>query len=352
MKRSAGDFPSSKQEQFFTELSNARYKGIPGVTMVQGNTRSNSFAVMMAMTHGCEPGGLAAAHALLHDADVRKNLQGNVAVVVNNIVAARRFFDEKDPTKLSSHRFYQLDGNRVPEDILERTPGDKQPYEVNRMLQLLPLLQDASMGLDVHSLGQAGDPSIITTKGHLKDLDMLNASIDVQDRIDNIVAHMTGLSINCLIGGLKQGGNKMDRLNQDVPALALEVGPHLESKTMDFARQIVLSALMAAGYLDGQHAERTVQKRQYTTIGNIKFRDLSDKFARTHAGFGFIKEGELLYTGNQGDVFAEQDCHTIFGISEAGRSITDPKFLSGERMFLSAPVQIRDVTLREPQFED
>ena len=353
MQRSCGDFSPEKQKRVFEDLIKNSYKGIPGVTYVQGNTRSASFAVLMIFTHGNEPGGLAAASALLDDHDVRDRLTGNVMITVNNIEAGSKYFLAKTAEEKSACRGVDMNMNRIPEDILDRKSGSNEPYEIRRLLQLMPLLRDASLGLDIHSLGQPGNPMIIDTKGKKLVLDELSDSMDVETRITNIIAHMKGYSVGCLVGGLKKGaGIKHENLTHEVPAIALEVGPHEEPTAMDFARKLTLSTLLGAGYLDGERTENTTTQRTYQTIDSFKFPSMAYQFVRPHNEFGFIRKGEVIAKGDGDDIVAEQDCHTLFGIAPTGLKLTNEAHLPDERMFLALPPQNRQRFLREPVFKD
>lgn len=328
-------FSPEQQRRVFEDLCKNSHKGIPGVTYVQGATRKQF--LLSILTHGNEPSGLASAHAILDDASVRNNLKGDVVITVNNVEAATRFFAADSAEEKRKHRGYEMNMNRMPEDILDRK-GAKELYEIRRTHELMPVFRDASVGLDIHSYTQEGPPMIIDTKGEQAALDALNDSIPIRDRITNIIALQTGYSIGCLFGGL---------MNRQVPAIAVETGSHEHPDAMRNAKRIAISTLIGAGFLDEERDETEDTQQVYRTVGSFKFPSMNYALLRTHKPFGFIAEDEVIAKGDGKDIIAAQDCITLFGADRL--TIDTPAQLADERMFLTLPPRNRPRTLLQPR---
>jgi predicted deacylase len=316
----------------FEEVSKSSYKGMKGVMHVQGASRRKF--LLTVMTHGNEPSGLAAIHHLGNDPEMRKNLKGDLLIAINNMAAGAKYFEAKTQKEKRKYRRYEMNMNRLPEDILDRT-SSSEPYEIRRAHELYPLYRTADVGLDIHSFFAKGDPMIIDIKGDTADLDEMSDGIPLETRVMNIVPIQQGYPVGSLYGGLKN----------PIPVLEVETGRHQDASSNQVSIESFVATLMKTGFLEGDSEEAQSVQKIYRVTGTVRFPDTSYRLLRRHQSFGAIQEGEVIAKGNGKPIVAALDCHTIFGVKNRKLTAAD---LKDERMFLAAPMRERMRKLLKP----
>lgn len=127
--------------------------GVPGFTTL-GSGRAGPHVALVALTHGNELAG-----AIVLDAMLRRGIHlsaGRLTLGFANLAAFGRF-DPKQPT---ASRFVDEDLNRVWDPAV--LDGPRQSSEVSRAREMRPLIDQADVLLDLHSMLWPSDPLMLS----------------------------------------------------------------------------------------------------------------------------------------------------------------------------------------------
>ncbi len=127
--------------------------GLPGFTTLEG-AASGPHVMLVALTHGNETAGAAALDRLLRDG-VRP-ARGRLTFGFANLDAFQRF----DRTQPTATRFLDEDLNRLWDHAT--LDGSRSSRELERARAMRPLLEQADMLLDLHSMLWPSDPLILS----------------------------------------------------------------------------------------------------------------------------------------------------------------------------------------------
>ncbi len=127
-------------------------RGIPGV-ITRESERPGPHVALLSLTHGNEFAGAIVLDRLLRE-DIKPS-RGKISFAFVNLAAFERF-DARSPT-LS--RFVDEDINRLWEETV--LAGPRQSIELNRAREIRPLIDQADVILDLHSMLWPSDPLIL-----------------------------------------------------------------------------------------------------------------------------------------------------------------------------------------------
>ena len=127
--------------------------GLPGFTTLDG-AADGPHVVLVALTHGNETAGAAALDRLLR-AGLRP-LRGRLTLGFANLDAFQRF----DPAQPTATRFLDEDLNRLWD--LPTLEGSRSSRELERARAMRPMLEQADLLLDLHSMLWPSDPLILS----------------------------------------------------------------------------------------------------------------------------------------------------------------------------------------------
>lgn len=320
----------------FDYLSLQNHKGMSGVTLINGK-RPGETAVISMMTHGNEVSGLAAAYYLLREKDkISDRLKGRIALTLNNEAAGIQYFAAETEEEQRKARKFEMNMNRLPEDILDRT-SSKEVYEIRRAHTLYPLWKDAQSGLDLHSTTLPSDPMLIDIKGDKKGLDDLSDGIPIRDRLENIVPVQIGYPVGSLYGGL----------SENIPVIEVESGCHHDPAAIVTAVNSAVAFLIKRGMLEGfEVEEKDDTQHVYRVTSSVKFPNLSYELSKIYRTFEPVQEGEIIARGDRKPIVSALEGHAIFGPDKLKRD--DPKKLEEEVLFLTAKMRERARKLLVP----
>ena len=127
--------------------------GLPGFTTLEG-AADGPHVVLVALTHGNETAGAAALDRMLR-AGVRP-MRGRLTLGFANLDAFQRF----DPAQPTATRFLDEDLNRLWD--LPTLEGSRSSRELERARAMRPVLEQADLLLDLHSMLWPSDPLILS----------------------------------------------------------------------------------------------------------------------------------------------------------------------------------------------
>jgi len=157
--------------------------GVPGVIRLLSG-RDGPTVGVTACTHGNEPSGLAAIEYLLNSAELETRLKrGSVYLVVNNLHAVTNYFEGASEGSSHGYRFIDRNMNRLPRELASSTSDES---EIRRGIQLLPIWERFTVGLDIHSTSQEVAPMIVSRGDEIPT--ELIAGFPIQVIISNIDA--------------------------------------------------------------------------------------------------------------------------------------------------------------------
>ncbi len=130
--------------------------GVDWVHTVSG-TAPGPRVLVQALTHGNEICGAIALHWLLQHIEATgwRPQQGQLTLAFANVAAYQRF----DPAQPFHSRFVDEDLNRVWAD--EVLGGPRDSLEIRRARALRPFVDEAQWLLDIHSMGEPGQPLMV-----------------------------------------------------------------------------------------------------------------------------------------------------------------------------------------------
>lgn len=276
----------------YEELCQREYEGIPGVLRIDGPAPGPTLGIMV-MTHGNEPAGLAAVHALLdQDALARQLQRGTVYLILNNAAAGRRYFEEATDLSFTAHyRFVDQDMNRMPApDADGRLPGTSS--EVDRVNALLPIYRRLDAVLDLHSTSAASAPMLI-------EIDPAQAPL-----------HIPGVEI--LIRGILEHlvGKALVSLCERASGYVVECGSHEEPGALVIAQQAVWRMLEQQGMVSARPHSPT-PLTIYRIYQAIIFPDESYSLERILHSFEQLPAGSLLARGEGEPIVTERESWVI-----------------------------------------
>jgi predicted deacylase len=306
----------------FDELANTHVDRIPGVWVAHSGKPGPVVGITI-MTHGNEPCGLGVYQYFRQQCWLERRLRkGSVYVVLNNLEAARQYFEiakaggDMD-TKLGK-RFIKVNMNRLPADVYSLE--DDERSEVRRAQELRPIWDRFDHALDIHSMAQAGAPPMIVALGR-SDLEMV-LDFPIQKIITRIDAVQRGKPATYFYGKGK------------VPVYGIEAGSHEEERSFTLARICAILFLQSLGIIDREIPSRPVSHTEYRIFGSVWFPDESYELTREIPNFGDVKRGEVLATGNGDPIIAQQD-----EVALMGPRGTKPPSIGEEVLFLAHEVE-------------
>ncbi|HVW66644.1 MAG TPA: succinylglutamate desuccinylase/aspartoacylase family protein [Candidatus Peribacteraceae bacterium] len=282
----------------YEELAQSHVDGVAGVRLLgDGNGKT---VIVSCMTHGNEPCGLAFIRYLLLHPDVAARIRGTLIVSINNLEGARRFFAAATPEERKKARVLDANMNRLPTDAPKSA---STAYELQRFAQLYPIFQRAEAGLDLHSFPADGPPMIIDVKGDASAIERVSDPLPVTVWVKGITQHQEGHPIGWFYGGA----------GSDVPVFEVECGVHLDPAAFDTAVRSGLAYLVGLGMLDLPHATELRMQDVFHVQKSIHFPNLSYELLRLYDNFDVIAEGEIIATGDDGDIVADREYRALFG---------------------------------------
>jgi len=245
--------------------------------------------MVSAIVHGNEPCGAIALDWLLKK-EVRP-IKGKLTLGFMN-VAAYEAFDPADP---NATRWVEEDFNRVwGADVLE---GDRDSVELRRAREVRPIIDDADMLLDIHTMQHFAPPLMMSGR-HQKGRD-LAAIVGVPEKVVADEGHAAGRRM--------RDYGAFDDPASSKAALLIECGQHWEASAGHLAKLSTARFLAALGtvspdILDGFEDEVPNQQffrvREAVTIESDSF-----EFAQPFTGGEIIeKAGTLLGYDGERDV--------------------------------------------------
>jgi predicted deacylase len=202
--------------------------GVPGVWRFAAAS-PGPHVVICSLIHGNEiAGGMALVEMLRANPAPSR---GTLTLIFANLDAYARF----DPANPTASRFVEEDMNRLWEaPVLD---SQRQSLELNRARVLRPLIEQADVLLDLHSMLWPSDPLILcgpTEKGRALALAIGSPGLVVADH------------------GHASGRRLIDYdpfVDQDDPRVAIlvEAGQHWESETVDAMQVAIAGVLTATG---------------------------------------------------------------------------------------------------------
>jgi predicted deacylase len=187
--------------------------GIPGVHSFAAE-QAGPHLVVMALVHGNEIGGAILLDRLLRARPLP--LRGRITFAFANLEAYAHFTPE-DPT---TSRFLDEDMNRVWDEAT--LAGSRRSSELNRARQLRPVIDQADVVLDLHSMLWPSDPLILA--GRVPRAAELAATLGVPPVVVADDGHAAGRRIIDYARFADGDGSRS--------ALLIEAGQHWEEATV------------------------------------------------------------------------------------------------------------------------
>lgn len=275
----------------FSEHARCQASGIPGVLQIEGPAPGPSLGIM-AMTHGNEPAGLAAFYSLLQASALQEQLRcGTVYLILNNLEAGQRYFEEAEDLSFTAHyRFVDQDMNRMQVPVQGSVPGDSS--EVRRVNALLPLYQQLDVVLDLHSTSAPSAPMLIEIDPSLPPLHVPGVEIMLRGILDHLV------------------GKALVSLCSQAKGYVLECGSHEEPASLQVAQEASWRLLEQLGMVAPRPHQPT-PLTCYDIYRAVIFPDESYQLERLLHSFEFLPAGTLLAQGAGEPIVVEQDSWVI-----------------------------------------
>lgn len=304
---------------FFESFKQKTFDGVAAFTKVDSEIPGPVLGIT-ACTNGNEPSGLAVIKYLLEDLNIQSSLlRGTLYLGVNNVLAVERYFAAASESDKKSARFFELNMNRLPKNLLKRQNDLR--YEIQRAKALRDIWKRFTVGFDIHSTSQDTRPMIISGGGNFHK--ELVRGFPVSTVLSNIDVVQIGLPAFGFYGEESR-----------IPVFEIEAGAHEKPESFSRAITCAVALLQNLEMYPGQPSEIVCKYDEYFIAESIVFPDISYELVRIFPDFEFVSEGTLFARGNHGDIVAPFDCHTIF----CGTG-TKPQSIAEEVLFLSAPVR-------------
>ncbi len=277
--------------QVFQQLRNSTFETVPGVIRIQGPDPGPTLGIMV-MTHGNEPAGLAAVYGLLEQSALASQLKaGTVYLILNNLAAGQRYFEEASDLSFTAHyRFIDQDMNRMPAFIDGKLPGDSS--ELHRVRELLPIYQSLDAVIDLHSTSAASAPMLIEIDIGSEPLQIPGVEIMLR----GILEHLNGKALVSLC-------NKAN-------GYVLECGSHEAPDSLLIAQQAVWRLLEKLGMVSPRpHSSHPLAI--YSIYRAVIFPDESYRLEHMLSSFEFLPAGTLLAQGAGEPIIVDRDSWVI-----------------------------------------
>lgn len=200
--------------------------GIPGI-VTRESGRPGPHVVLLSLMHGNEFAGAIVLDRLLREH--LTPLRGRLSFAFVNLAAFNRF----DPRAPTASRFIDEDINRLWEESI--LTGPRQSVELNRARELRPLIDNADVILDLHSMLWPSDPLILcgtTARGQA-----LGRAIGWPPLVVADAGHANGSRLIDYARFLETGAT----------AVLVEAGQHWRPETVDTAMASVSGLLRHHG---------------------------------------------------------------------------------------------------------
>ncbi len=259
--------------------------GVPYATTLDSG-RAGPHLLIMALVHGNELCGAIALDFLL-----KANLQpvrGKVTLAFANIAAYAQF----DPQRPTASRFVDEDLNRLwSADLLD---GKRHSVELERARALRPLVDQADVLLDIHSMQDRCAPLMLCgaqDKGR-----RLARELGFPAHIVADTGHDAGQRLRDY-GGFAEGGSTKN-------ALLIECGQHWERVSADVAIESAVRLLhhlqmvrpdFAADRLSPDRGQMLIEVTDAVTVNSERFR-----FTRTFRSLDVIPRAGTLIAVDAG----------------------------------------------------
>ena len=219
--------------------------GIPYVWRFEADRPGPSVAIV-AVTHGNEICGAVVLDELLREG-VRPS-RGRLVLAFANVAAYERF----DPARPSASRFVDEDLNRVwSREMLD---GPRKSAELRRARELRPMVDDADLLLDIHTMQQRNVPLMLA--GPLAKGRDLACRLRYPKHVICDAGHAAGRRMRDY-GGF---GDPVSGKN----ALLIECGQHWERESVDVAREMTWRFLAESGAVEPFMARGRLRRRDVT----------------------------------------------------------------------------------------
>ncbi|MFN3188649.1 MAG: succinylglutamate desuccinylase/aspartoacylase family protein [Candidatus Paceibacteria bacterium] len=306
----------------FNELMSCSYKGVPGIRVVDSGNLGPVVGFTI-FTHGNEPSGIAAYRYLQESRVMQKIKSGKLICCINNLEAAKKFFDAVDADNEKKCRFLEINMNRLPEQSGSWL-GDKR-YETQRAWSLLPIWKEFEAALDVHSTSQDSPPMLVmgdnVPPDHYRDF-------PISIMITNIHHVQIGLPAYAFYGD--SGGT---------PVFEIEAGQHTKEESFHRAARCIELYLQNLGLIEPEKKLLSEPKKQELQVfeisGSVIAPDRSYVLVEVLKNFNFVSGGTVLANGSGDPLIMPWDGHVIFGPPE--KKIA---YQGEEVYFLSKPVKV------------
>ncbi len=241
---------------------------IENFPIIKKGENTGKTSVVMVCTHGNETCGLFALDDILPDLEIES---GTVTFCIGNPEALGK-----------RERFVEMNLNRAFKDDELFTPEELQTYEYKRARELRLILDEADALLDVHSSRNIpAQRFVICEKNSFVVSDQLPFDMQVSG-----------------FGKYEKGGTDdyMD-LNGKI-GICAECGQHDDPKSIDKAKETIMSFLIAMGHIKG---ENKIYKQERIDIVYL-YRNTNKDFTLTRPfrDFELIEKDTIL--GLDGDI--------------------------------------------------
>ena len=268
--------------------------GIPGV-IERDSGRPGPEITVVALTHGNEFAGAAAADRLLRDG--LSPLCGILRVVFANMAAFERF-DRRQPT---ASRFIAEDLNRVwSHDRLSHPPGSP---EMARAIELLPIIERSDFLLDLHSMLWESSPLFISpqTERSITLAGLLSSQADTQFLTLTDLGHVGGSRLIEHQRFIAQPGSGRSVL--------LEAGQHWRPETVEISARVIRHFVENACFVHwGTRGEPGIAARQAVVTDNVVARSASFAFVSPFRGGHVIeKAGTVIALDGDDEICTPYD---------------------------------------------
>ncbi len=219
-------------------------------------------AVILALVHGNEIGGAVVLDRMLREGP--SPLRGSLTFGFVNLEAYARF----DPAQPTASRYADEDFNRLWEP--EQLNGPRQSLELARARAIRPLIEQADVLLDLHSMLWPSDPLILcgpTAKGRALAELIGTPPMVVADR-----GHASGKRLIDYAPFVDP--------NSPRAAVLVEAGQHWQLSTVA-AMEASVAALLSATGLSGAPARRPA--------GTPCFAEVTAAITASTGGFSFVR---------------------------------------------------------------
>ncbi len=299
MKAADNQFTEADIKSFYDVLKNSEYEGIQGVHRIDSTKPNEGPNVGITIaTHGNEIAGLASyIHYTRNDRLKSILKRGSVTFAINNLQALEQFFDANGEDEEKASMYIDHNMNRLPKEVLELV-GDSR-YEIRRALELYPVFEQFDAGIDIHSTYGPSTPMIVEMK---EGVDYLDGS-SISTVLTNMPSVQKGMPISSLYGGIN---------TTDIPVIGVEAGAQGDPTAFGHAIEITNAFLQKLGMIPQAINQQKFDKEIYRVSRPILFPNDSYSYIEDFKTFDEIRQGQILATGSEGKIIANQDGHILF----------------------------------------